>query len=86
MGTAVGGNRLATLVKEGKAKGSALLHTVTNLGQYCSKGVVLSKRSVTYVGARSVTGALTVIAARHAHVTGLQYGSIMTVNHTPCAG
>lgn len=84
--TSFGEKRLATLVNEGNAKGSALLHTVTKLGRGCYNGVLLSKRYVTGVEAPRGTERLTFIAARHAHVTGLQYRSIITVNHTPCAG
>lgn len=84
--TAVRGNGLATLVKHGNANGSALLHTVTKLGHHCTNEVLLSKRGTTSVQIMRETEALTFIAARHAHVTGLGYRSIITVNHTPCAG
>lgn len=86
MGTQVANKRLITLLKHGKAKGDALLHTVVKLRDPRSKRVGLRKGSVTSLGPRGLTLDVDFMAASGIHVTGLHYGSIMTLKHTPCAG
>lgn len=86
MGTQVANKRLITLLKQGKAKGDALLHTVVKLRGPRSKRVALRKGGVTSLGPRGLTQGVDFIAASGMHVTGLYYGSMMTLKHTPCAG
>lgn len=85
VGTNVGDNRLAYLLKTGNVNGSALLHALSTFRPGLDKRVFVRNGRVRRCGSGRLSVTVDMILARGYRIHGVAMARLIKLKHAPCA-